>query len=451
MRKTLIPLLFWLCALPAQAEIRRLDFDGAWYGENRVDGKLAVLFSGQRIVTHDSVLPLPGGVNVLYTRVSPDGCPFKIAGQDHSGRGNVEYDGSTWHIAGDSYGVSPVIYDRNCQLHQAKPQHGSQGFRFVGESNRIFTGDETYADPSRAIWEWTQHGDITIGQGERGCIAIRGPSRFLLHPGECRFVRYSRISDRLAVTMVTPAKTIMLWLDAADLAKFPPDETTPPQPPDPPKPEPPIPAPVDCGEVPALGQKLLRKLAEVYSDEIRSPDDEQRRVWAMRAAQQLAFSVSPEWGTKRADPGRPLSKDAVSRVINGRLCNWDIVNGATRELTFGHGEDITGQVFVPVQPKDHLGGTSTPIPPDPEPPSCEACEANLAVALARIESLTFQKEAAEARVGALEVDLRTLDAKHAEALLELDKVKQERDKALAVSCVVEGGWAPFRGRCRLVR
>lgn len=161
-----------------------------------------------------------------------------------------------------------------------------------------------------------------------------------------------------------------------------------------------------CGTIPAAGQLTLRALAAKFPEQIRSQNDDERRAWALKAAQQLAFSVSPAYGTKRAGDGRPTTKDSVSRVINGRLCNWDLVNGATRELQFGNGEDITGQVFVPVTPADYLGAGNTggaepePTPkPDPQPqPQMGAATSDLqqqqlAVLLQIVQQLQLQNAA----------------------------------------------------------
>ena len=109
-----------------------------------------------------------------------------------------------------------------------------------------------------------------------------------------------------------------------------------------------------CGVLPPIAQLKLTQIGQKF-EELRRGDDDQRRLFTQKAAEQLAFSVSPEWGTKRAALDRPLSKDAVARFINQRLCGWDVVNGDTREMQVtGAGEDITGQVFVSVTPANHV-------------------------------------------------------------------------------------------------
>lgn len=84
------------------------------------------------------------------------------------------------------------------------------------------------------------------------------------------------------------------------------------------------------------------------------------RRWAIGLAEQVAFELPGQgWGTKRADPNRPISKDGLARLVDGRLWIWDMVTGAGT----GNGQlvdnpeatDITGQVFVEVTPGNHLG------------------------------------------------------------------------------------------------
>jgi hypothetical protein len=105
--------------------------------------------------------------------------------------------------------------------------------------------------------------------------------------------------------------------------------------------------------------------------------DDQRRQLVMLIAQQIAFEFGLSWGTKRADPGRPLSKDAIAYSVvysgTGTLLAWDLFNGATR-VPFDNPSsiDITGQMFVPVQPVNHLGDVTVPdvppvVPPTPPP------------------------------------------------------------------------------------
>lgn len=158
----------------------------------------------------------------------------------------------------------------------------------------------------------------------------------------------------------------------------------------------------ECGQIPANGQAVLRQLADRYASELRASSDHDRRTWARRAAEQLAFSVSPAWGSKSSTPTNPQTKDGVARIVGGRLCVWDLVNGTTRELQFGHGEDITGQHFIPVTPTNHLvpvapdPPTVPPVlPPGPSPADVSAIVARLAALEERLAQLDTIVQAAQ--------------------------------------------------------
>ena len=80
--------------------------------------------------------------------------------------------------------------------------------------------------------------------------------------------------------------------------------------------------------------------------------------------QQVAFEQGPNYGLKRADPGRPISSETLALRSGRRLYAWawDNKHDGTVEQ-FPEAEDITGQVFVPVEPVNHLGvSDTTPAP-----------------------------------------------------------------------------------------
>lgn len=104
-------------------------------------------------------------------------------------------------------------------------------------------------------------------------------------------------------------------------------------------------------------------------------DDDQRRALTRKIAEQTCFELGNHWGTKRADPTRPPSKDAIAYLDGTTLYSFDWQNGATREPNPpGEMENITGQVFIPVDPINHLSvvqpdpGVILPSPGTPEDP-----------------------------------------------------------------------------------
>jgi len=110
----------------------------------------------------------------------------------------------------------------------------------------------------------------------------------------------------------------------------------------------------------------------MHTDLAQGSEDD-RRTLTLMMAQQARLDLGAAYGTKRADPGRPPSKDAIAYqdVVNDKLYAWDWQNGSTREPQLHAGDtagDITGQVFIVVSPVDHLGGEiPTPMPPTPGP------------------------------------------------------------------------------------
>lgn len=148
--------------------------------------------------------------------------------------------------------------------------------------------------------------------------------------------------------------------------------------------------------------------------------EDQRRALAKLIAEQVRFEFGSAWGWKRADPGRPPSKDAIAQQQpDGRLWAWDLFLGTTGAP---HPTpiwiDITGQVFIPVDPVDHLatgggsGGGAPPVPPTPPPSSVD-----LGPILQRLAELEVRLAEAEGTVRTV----RTVQATQAAALVRLDE------------------------------
>lgn len=143
--------------------------------------------------------------------------------------------------------------------------------------------------------------------------------------------------------------------------------------------------------------------------------EESARQWSIRFAEQVAFEQGPLWGMKRADPNRPISKDTLSLYGNdGAIIIWDLLmgtgTGKPRLVDDPHGHEITGQVFVPVTPTNHLGkesGSVTPIPPSlpPLPP------ADLGPVMAYLSQIETKLDTLPGRVDA--VDASIGDTRHA--------------------------------------
>jgi hypothetical protein len=165
-----------------------------------------------------------------------------------------------------------------------------------------------------------------------------------------------------------------------------------------------------CPGFPARGIQVIDAL---YNPALAMGDDDQRRTLTRTIIEQIVFEFPSEgWTWKSADPGRPPSKDSIARLINGRLCNWDWQNGATRlrSVQAGQlGDDITGQHPIPVAGVNHLGGTPSPEP-TPTPPT------DLSGIISRLEALRIQNESLYAQAERIFADERARDAAHDERL-----------------------------------
>lgn len=102
--------------------------------------------------------------------------------------------------------------------------------------------------------------------------------------------------------------------------------------------------------------------------------EERARQWDAGLASQVAWEHPGQgYGLKRADAGRPVTKDGLAQ-LSDRLWVFDMLSGAgTGRPTLvpnPDAQDITGQVFVPVVGRDVIGnGMPTPGPtPTPTPP-----------------------------------------------------------------------------------
>lgn len=112
---------------------------------------------------------------------------------------------------------------------------------------------------------------------------------------------------------------------------------------------------------------IARRFAEVFPLWLHGNDDE-RKIEHTKFCQQVVFETGNRlYGTKRASPTRPLTKDALALKDGNTLHAWDLVT-SWGTLNFDSYHDITDQVFVEVSPVNHLGSEPIPGPePGPEP------------------------------------------------------------------------------------
>lgn len=144
------------------------------------------------------------------------------------------------------------------------------------------------------------------------------------------------------------------------------------------------------------------------------------RAWTRSLAEQIVFSTNDRsWGCKNAGGGRPQSKDAIAHQVGGNLFGFDLLfgvgTGSPSLVPSPSGEDITGQVFMPVEPVDHIGGAPASGPAVTPPPGDLA---------ARVAALEAAVKAADSQI---ENALRTA----AEAVTTAQDAVRQAQAALA--------------------
>lgn len=133
-------------------------------------------------------------------------------------------------------------------------------------------------------------------------------------------------------------------------------------------------------------QTIINTLAAQHPD-LRTGDDDARRRLTRLVAEQTAFELGPNWGTKRADPARPLSADVIA--TRDPFVGWDFQVAGAVIAQFPESVTLAGQVFVPVDPVDHLGVAPPGAPPSPagDPPPADPILARLEAIEAAIVTL----------------------------------------------------------------
>lgn len=217
-----------------------------WYGECETDGSWAGLVPNQHVLTNERQIDLTPEGNPLYLRKR--GKMLAGQGGNDGQTHNWKWDGNQWVQLGWSYGVNTVAFDPAGNVVENIPAYGSQGIRWIDEAG-VHTSDQTYGPGEFNLSQFTTHGDITVGQSyDDGAIAVVNGKRYLLHPGYTVFIRFNRDGDNLAISIVTPAGLVLMWLTKDELLALPVDAPQAPQPekkPEQPKPEPkPEPTPV---------------------------------------------------------------------------------------------------------------------------------------------------------------------------------------------------------------
>lgn len=185
-------------------------------------------------------------------------------------------------------------------------------------------------------------------------------------------------------------------------------------------------------DFPPRAQQIVETLYQQHLEQANGDDDE-RRALTRTIIEQIVFELGSAWGGKSADPTRPFSKDSIAHIGSGGVlwgCDWQ--NGATRQpFRPVVCQDITGQNFIPVAGRNHLG--SVPAPPTGEPiplpplPSVDLTPIlnRLDVLLASQGSISAQNERIFQNLTAQIGDMRKSLEEHRE------EARQTRNKVMA--------------------
>ncbi len=98
------------------------------------------------------------------------------------------------------------------------------------------------------------------------------------------------------------------------------------------------------------------------------------RTWTLGLVAQIVFEFpGSNYGSKRASPTRPLSKDGIAQQLGPQILVWDMLSGAgtgSPTLTSNpDSEDISSQIFEIIIGRDVIGdGVPEPGPSPPQPP-----------------------------------------------------------------------------------
>lgn len=394
-----------------------LRLKGYWYCDALASppAYVASALDGSHVLTDRGRLPGTSG-GVLYLRIAPDG--IRCAGAQQHGDRAVIWNGSTWDIGQPAPAVNPVIFRPDGSLQYPDVAvTGSQGWRFIAADGSPIPGDWTYAPGSplsrqvgeTSLFEWSQVGDVRVGQGGSGGCAIRyRGTLYLLEPGECYFVRANRVGDELAIAIakLKDREAVIYWLHVSEIPTLQPYETAPPPVPQPPKPEiPKMPwTPRMPNRVDVVAQ-LKSEHPEEWAAMNAGPDHRfiKRLAWTLH-------QIDPNFGLngKRGDV-RNLSEDCVAyknpTVDNGPevadvVQNHGAPNASPTWINVtkdsqGWKADGTkdadggaGAAWVQPQP---VSGAPAPVPPPvPQPPSGEVAALKRQIAELTAEVLALK-------------------------------------------------------------
>lgn len=363
-----------------------IRFAGGWYADALPSGAFVALIQHSHLQTDRGRVELPLGQNVLYVRMAPDGVRF--AGVGNQDDLCWEWNGRAWVSRGIAFGPRAVVYDASGDLRIiAGPP--ARGWRRIAPDGRVTFADESYADIPRRVWEYTDLGGLTIGQGGSGphgedpCIALIGGTRRLIEAGQCRFINVSEKDGRIAVAYVREdtRESVIRWMTRSEIASLPIVGTTQPNPGTPPSPTPeptPMPEPANLkADVEAERAKYPAMLTHDQPAKILNAV-----AWKHRAD---GWGLSVKRGGNRvpSPQGVDVAYDILHHKPTNRLFDaltGDLAGVVTWGETSYHGDPVGRPWLAPIAPD---GAPAPPPTPRPTPAPPDA----LAGILRRLEAL----------------------------------------------------------------
>lgn len=319
--------------------MKSLTFNGGQYAFALPDGGYGVLFPGSHIDTHLGRIALPADDVLFLVGTSFNGALY-MAGQGHNSGNCWLYGPKGWQSAGPTFGVSPCAFGtdtlyvvtsgstcrmvslRDGEARDLTAPFGSQGIRYIRGISPV-SGDDTYRDGD--YFEFTERGNVRVGQGAIGGAIINGR---LLETGECRFIRFERSGDQLAIAIVQPGRAVLHWLTVSEIASLPvygkkPDD---PPPPDKDEPEKPVPVPDQSAFVRSFLSSRLKRYASLEETRINTFAAVNACCVALRSKGDMNWGVLEKMGGDRV---RDRAADILLYALgDGTAQVVDVVNDA---------------------------------------------------------------------------------------------------------------------------
>jgi hypothetical protein len=436
-----------------------MTFPGCWYTDAIPSGEwVSSHFTTAELFTQNGSIPAPSKPRILqWVRMSMDRVRFAGTGQDDDHA--WEWDGLRWRDAGAFQAPRAVIYDSLGQLHVVReatwPGTGSQGWRYVDADGTLVPAWVTYASVSQRLWEYTIHGDLTIGQGEGGVHALVAGRRVRIDhlvPGlgdapQTLAVNFWRWGNDCAISFYvvhgpTSFTGVAIWLTRQEFDALPTFEIGAPLPPPPPTPQPPEePIPVPDRNHRDLVEQVRNELfPDKVGKPLRQQHEEPDHDSALLITATVAHRLNPTGdrngiGLIRAKPGSANhAGDGIAGVAEGFVTDavalpdgthWDTLGDGGRASTAdwrlvpadrdapgdnGNNNAVKPRWFPPFDPALLTGGAPIPGQPPGQPPptgkgfAAEAAllEATLKAALKTIDILQETVEVLEVKVFRLE-------------------------------------------------